>query len=505
MTDSAPPFPNAHAALLAVAHGRLDKTAIAFESERLTYADILSLVDTSARNLAARGIGRGVPFASYSQNRPELMACYYAAARLGAMFVPVNPNLTGAEVAYAVRHSGARILLHDDMAAEAARAAVPAEMLVPIDALSEPAGAMTHVIDADTRPDDDFLIIYTSGSTGTPKAIVLDHAAQARAPVALATMWGMTEADVTLVALPLGYLYGLSTAAAVGLQSGGGIALLRRFHPRDAIEELVGHGATLFHGVPTMFSMMLEYAEQHDLRVDLSGVRALICAGAPLPLEMRRRFARCFGKDLQNYYAMTEATPVFARIAGDTDPMPDDAVGKAVPGLTVRIVRPDGTDCAAGEQGEILVRAAATMSRYLGAPELTAAAFQDGLFRSGDLGHRDDRGFYYITGRIKDVIIRGGANIAPAEVEQVLAAHPAVQDAAVVGAPDRVFGEVPVAFVVLRHGATASAEDMIAHAGRALADFKVPRRYMFETVLPVGTTGKVDKAALRKRCAGVES
>lgn len=141
------------------------------------------------------------------------------------------------------------------------------------------------------------------------------------------------------------------------------------------------------------------------------------------------------------------------------------------------------------------------MKRYLNAPEQTNAAMQDGLFRSGDLGYRDADGYYYITGRIKDIIIRGGANISPSEVEEVLASHPGVQDVAVVGAPDRIFGEVPVAFVVRRHGASITEEDLIAHAEAVLSDFKVPRRYYFETELPHGKTGKIDKAALKQRCA----
>jgi acyl-CoA synthetase (AMP-forming)/AMP-acid ligase II len=237
-------------------------------------------------------------------------------------------------------------------------------------------------------------VIYTSGTTGTPKAIVLDHAAQTAAPRALAEMWGVTDRDITLVALPLGYLYGLSTAAAAGLQSGGTVVILPRFHPRDVLEAFVAHRITVYHGVPTMFSMMLDYCEQRDLTFDLAHVRVMICAGAPLAPETRQRFGARFGADLQNYYAMTESTPVFGRLADDPRPLPEGAVGRAAPGLKVRIVRPDGTDCAVGEEGEILVRAAATMQGYLNAPEQTARAFVGDLFRTGDLGRCDADGNY---------------------------------------------------------------------------------------------------------------
>ncbi|MEI2806191.1 class I adenylate-forming enzyme family protein [Albidovulum sp.] len=501
MTDT-PSARTVFAALVEAAERGPQRPALVFEGEMLTYAGLLDAVELAACHLRARGIGRGSVFAAYSQNRPELMFCYYAAARLGAVFVPVNPNLTPSEVAYTVAHSGAALLLHDDAVADPAGEAGTGVALLPIGDLRAPAPGVAPEPPAEVAPGDDFLIIYTSGTTGTPKAIVLDHAAQVAAPRALAEMWGIGSGDTTLVALPLGYLYGLSTAAAAGLQTGGRVVIMRRFHPRDVLEAMVEHRVTVFHGVPTMFSMMLEYCEQRDLTFDLSHVRVMIAAGAPLPPEMRQRFTARFGSDLQNYYAMTESTPVFGRLAGDPRPLAANAVGRAAPGLKVRIVRPDGSDCAEGEEGEILVRAAATMKRYMKAPEQTEAAFVGGLFRTGDLGHRDADGNYFVTGRIKDIIIRGGANISPSEVEDALATHPAVQDAAVIGAPDRIFGEVPVAFVVLRPGAEVTTENLEEHAARTLSDFKVPRRYLFETALPLGKTGKVDKAALARRLGG---
>jgi long-chain acyl-CoA synthetase len=491
-------FCSAYDALRATVARHADRTAIVWENESITYANLLAHVDSAAHQLQRQGIGQGVCFAAYSQNRPELMFCYYAAARLGAVFVPVNPNMTLPEVDYAVRHSDSRLLLYDEAGAGLARKAAPAS--APIENLCRPLTAAPEDPPDSPRPHDDFLIIYTSGTTGSPKAIVLDHAAQLAAASALAEMWGMTADDVTLVALPLGYLYGLSTASAVGLQTGGKVVILRRFHPRDVLESLIAHKATVYHGVPTMFSMMLEYCEERDLTFDLSGMRELVCAGAPLADEMRKRFAARFGSDLHNYYAMTEATPVFGRYSKDPEPVPEGAVGRAAPGLTAKILRRDGRECGVGEEGEILVRAAATMKRYLNAPEQTAAALRDGLFRSGDLGRRDERGYYYITGRIKDVIIRGGANISPSEVEAVLAAHPAVQDAAVVGVSDRVFGEQPVAFIVPRRGMEVTEEMLIGHAETALADFKVPRRYFFVAELPQGKTGKIDKVELGRRC-----
>ncbi|MGO6883007.1 class I adenylate-forming enzyme family protein [Rhizobium ruizarguesonis] len=496
--NSAVLFQSVFVALEASVRKEPGKVALVFEGQTLTYRDLLEKVDNTARHLLQRKIGKGDTVAAFAQNRPELIYCYYAAAKLGAVFVPLNPNLTQSEVEYSFTHSNAKLLFHDDLVGEVARAAVPADALVSMSVLADVLPEVDFngpVVD----PDDDFLIIYTSGTTGAPKAIILDHHAQVSCPAALSRMWGVTSLDTTLVALPLGYLYGLSTAAAAGLQAGGTVVILRRFHPRDVLEALTNHGATVFHGVPTMFSMMLEYCEQRELSFDLSGMRKLICAGAPLSEEMVRRFEVKFSKALENYYALTECTPVFGRYFDDHIALPAGSIGRAAPGAVVKVLRPDGSECGVQEDGELLVRAAATMKRYLKNPKMTEASLSDGLFRTGDLVRYDESGFFYITGRIKEIIIRGGANISPSEVEKVLVAHPGVQDAAVIGVADRIFGEVPVAFVVRRHGSEVSQDELIGHVESLLSDFKVPRTIFFETELPQGKTGKTDKKALKER------
>lgn len=498
MTENSTAFPSVYAAFEASVRNSPDKVAVIFEDQSLSYRQLLAKIENTARHLQKRGIGKGDTVAAFAQNRPEILYCYYAAAKLGAVFVPLNPNLTQSEVEYTFNHSNAKVLYHDDLVAETAKAAMDESALVPMSELAEELGA-TAINAPAVDPDDDFLIIYTSGTTGAPKAIILDHRAQVNCPIALSRMWGVTSSDKTLVALPLGYLYGLSTAAAAGLQAGGTVVVLRRFHPRDVLEALVSHGATVFHGVPTMFSMMLEYCEQRDLNFDLSGMRKLICAGAPLSEEMARRFEGKFSKALENYYALTECTPVFGRYFDDHQSLPAGSIGRAAPGAVVKVLRPDGSECGINEDGELLVRAAATMKRYLKNPEMTDAAMSDGLFRTGDLVKQDENGFFYITGRIKEIIIRGGANISPSEVEKALISHPGVQDAAVIGVADRIFGEVPVAIVVRRHGTQTSQEELIAHVETLISDFKVPRTIFFETQLPQGKTGKTDKKVLKER------
>lgn len=497
-----PAFPSVYAAFEATARQHPAKIALKFEGDTVTYGELLTLIDNTARHLKERGVGQGDAFAAFSQNRPEQLYCYYAAAKIGAIFVPINPNLTQAEVEYTVGHSQAKLLFHDEVVAETAKGAVAADLLVPMAELAKKLPE-TSVDTAVVRPEDDFLIIYTSGTTGAPKAIILTHASQINGPAALARLWGITSEDTTLVALPLGYLYGLSTAAASGLQSGGTVVVVRRFHPRDVLAALVESEATVFHGVPTMFSMMMEYCEQRSLSFDLSRMRKLICAGAPLTAEVERRFVKQFGKELENYYALTECTPVFGRYFDDPTPLPEGSIGRAAPGAVAKILRADGAECGPNEDGELLVRAAATLDRYLKNPSMTEEAMSGGFFKTGDLVRRDEKGFFYITGRIKEIIIRGGANISPAEVEKALIAHPGVQDVAVIGLADRIFGEVPVAVVVRRHSSEVTQEELISHAEGLLSDFKVPRTIFFQTELPQGKTGKTDKKALKERVEGL--
>ncbi len=486
---------NIYGCLQQIAERHPDAQAIRCGDQTLGYAQLLAAVERAAAALHARGIGKGTPLAFLSENRLELMTAYYAAARLGAVFVPINPSLTPREVSHVVKHSEAVLLLHDEAMRTVATQAAPAEKLRSYEILlgdgdgSIPASA--------NDPADDFLIIYTSGSTGTPKAVLFDQAAELAGNAALIEMWGITERDVTLVALPLGFLYGLSTAAAAGLQAGGTVVIQRRFHPREVIEAFVQYQVAVYHGVPTMFVMMLDYAEQNDLKVDLSFMRLLISAGAPLSAELKARFIARFNKQIDDYYALTEVRPVFGRFADDASEIPAGAIGRSAPGATIRIVDSAGRELPAGEQGELLVHAPATLKRYFKDENLTQVALEDGLFRTGDLGFRDVSGYYHLTGRAKDIIIRGGANIAPVEVENVIVRHPAVQSAAVIGVPDRKYGEVPVAFVILRGGAAVTGEALAAHCCTELADYKVPAAFRLLAEFPLGVTGKVDKKALK--------
>ncbi|WP_223596691.1 class I adenylate-forming enzyme family protein [Pseudomonas sp. A-R-19] len=490
--------PTLYGALSQSAMARPDSIALIYEGESITYAELMRRVDSVAEYLHGLGLRGGQTIAAFSQNRPEFVIFFYAAAKLGIVFVPLNFNLTALEVTYVLNHCEAKYLFRDDAAAASMDLDVPSVQLETLcipEVSSEPASLPR---DVDVDADSDVVIAYTSGSTGNPKAVAISHRATLNAALSLIELWGLSDKDTTVVAAPLGFLLGLSTATTVGLLAGMKVVINRRFHPAEVLDAFIEHQATIYNGVPTMFSMMLEYSEQQGKDYDLSGVRALICSGAPMPDELLNRFARRFQKPLQNYYGMTECYPLIGKYASDAVPFPSGAVGRIAPGANISVVGPQGQSCAPGEEGELLAQAPSTLTRYHKDPDLTQLAFTNGWFKTGDLGYIDERGYVFITGRLKEIIIRGGANISPVEVENTLLRHPEVVAAAVLGVPDKTYGEVPVAYVVRRAGSELSEASVITHAEKELAKFKVPAAITFCPELPLGKTGKVDKAQLRK-------
>lgn len=484
-------------ALREVSKRQPDKVALIFNGREYTYDELVKRIDGVADKLAVLGISKGDAVAVFSQNRPEFLFCYFATAKLGGIFVPLNFNLKTAEVEYILDHSEAKLLFHDEHVADLKALNLPEGTSHRIEDLADLSGVDSSAGQVDIDIDEDLLIAYTSGSTGQPKAVALSNRAQLNAAASFKEMFGLSPVDTTVLGAPLGFLLGLSTISMVSLLAGAKVVVNRRFHPAEILDALIKHKATLFHGVPTMFSMMLEYAEQQNARYDLSQMRALICSGSPLLDELRKRFKDRFGKDLQNYFGMTECYPVFGRRSDDPVEPPGGSVGKLAPGAAVRVLDENGRDCPKGTHGELLLKAPSMVKRYHKDPELTAAAYADGWFKTGDIGYEDEQGYVYITGRIKDLIRRGGANVAPVEIENVLLKHPDVLSAAVVGVPDRIFAEVPVAYVVKKGDSPLTGEELIAFASQSLAKFKLPTTVYFEAELPLGKTGKIDKKALR--------
>ena len=481
----------------ALAGSSMEKIALRFERETLSYGALVHEVDQVVAHLVNAGVSVDTPVGVYCENSSATMILYYAVAKIGGTFVPLNAVLTAAEASYIIDHAQIKHLFVDEALASAAREAAGGRDCQIFDTGSfvrEAKGA--KLANTFEGRNADFLIVYTSGSTGVPKAVRYTQDAEFAGNRSLIELWSITPEDKVLVSLPLGFLYGLSTAASMAFQAGAEVILLRKFRPADVLNAIVEHKVTVFHGVPTMFSMMLEYAEQNDLKFDLSFMRLFISAGAPLSRELKQRFERRFNKKIEDYYALTEVRPVFGRYASRTRELPPGAIGQAAPGVEVKLMTTDGQLAAVEEVGEVWVKAPATTSGYYKAPELTALSFVDGFFRTGDLGFRDAEGFYYLTGRIKDIIIKGGANIAPAEVEDVICEHPSVLLASVIGIPDPKFGELPFAYFVTTPGKEATAEELLVHCRSKLAEFKVPVNFTQLSEMPLGSTSKIDKKAL---------
>ncbi|MFW0756322.1 class I adenylate-forming enzyme family protein [Pseudomonas sp. H11T01] len=487
-----------YSAIKQTAESRGLATALVHENRVTTYAELIRQVDLVASYLHDLGLRQGETISAFSQNCPEFAIYFYAAAKLGLVFVPLNFNLTETEIAYILRHCEAKYLFWDEAAASTMKVDVSGVGFKPLQIPEVTLATAECPCDSRINPDSDLVIAYTSGSTGNPKAVAISHRSTLKAALSLIELWDLSDKDTTIVAAPLGFLLGLSTATTVGLLAGMKVVIHRRFHPAEVLEAFIKHKATVYNGVPTMYSMMLEYSEQQDKSFDLSGMRAIISSGAPMPDELLKRFASKFGKSLQNYYGMTECYPLIGKYAADPLPLAHGAVGKIVPGALIYAINPDGKACAPLQEGEFLVKAPSMMTRYHKDPVLTQSVFQDGWFKTGDLGYIDEQGYVYITGRIKDVIIKGGANISPLEVENTLMIHPDVASVAVIGVPDKIYGETPIAYVVKRPGSILDQQTVVAHATTHLAKFKIPSAIIFCLELPVGKTGKVDKNALRK-------
>jgi long-chain acyl-CoA synthetase len=490
---------NLGAVLQASAAAHPDRVAIRLGPRALSYAALERAVRGVAASLRARGIQPGDAVAVMIPNVPEFTIAYFGILYAGGTVVPLNVLLSAPEVAYHVADSKARLLIaHPLFQAPAQRGAEEAG--VPV-VWSEGAGdslaAFAEAAPTDalqpTSPDDTAVILYTSGTTGKPKGAELTHAnLLINCAIVVPKLAPVGPGDVALATLPLFHSFGQTCIQNATLAVGGCFTLLPRFTPDEAAAIVKRDRVTLFAGVPTMYFALLHHAGE----LDFSSVKWCLSGGAPMPVEVMKAFEAKFGVEILEGYGLSETSPVATFNMLDK-PRKAGSIGYPVWGVEVSIQDETGRLLPDGERGEICIRGHNIMKGYLGRPEATAETMRGGWFHSGDVGIRDPDGSYRIVDRVKDMIIRGGFNVYPREVEEVLYGHPAVAEAAVIGVPHPSHGEEVKAVVALKPGQSATPDDLIAWSKERLAAYKYPRQVEFVDVLPKGPTGKILKRELK--------
>ncbi|WP_329579058.1 long-chain-fatty-acid--CoA ligase [Streptomyces sp. NBC_01361] len=487
-----------------------DKPCVIIDDTALTYAQVEELSGLVAGNLLSLGLERGAKVAVQLPNIPQFLFAYFGALRAGLVMVPLNPLLRAPEVTYHLENSDAQVLITCESFAEEAHrgaSAVPGistyvvdlgggqrpEGTRPFDELLAPAEAPDIV---PTNADDTAVLLYTSGTTGKPKGAELTHFQLYMNCSVAGDLIGFVDDDIVIAVLPMFHVFGLSSVLNAAVRFGTTMVLVPRFEPGAVIDAIERHGATIFPGVPTMYVALLNAAAGER---DLASLRVGVSGGAAIPGEVIRAFEERFpGIVILEGYGLSE-TASTATFNISADQRKVLSVGKPVWGVQIRVVDTDDKPLPPGPDhvGEIVIRGHNVLKGYYKNPQATAEAMRAGWFHTGDLGYADDDGYLFIVDRKKDLVIRGGYNVYPREVEEVLYEHPVVAEAAVIGRPDETFGEEVVAVVSLTPGRQATPEELIAFCKERMAAYKYPREIRVLQELPKGPTGKILKKELR--------
>jgi fatty-acyl-CoA synthase len=469
------------------------------EGEKLTYGELGDRAARWAGLFTARGIVRGDRVAFLGENQPAFVEVLFGAARVGVVFVPVNTRLAAPEVAHILADSGAKLLVHDERVAAVATEA--AGELSRIVVGSEADAALAAVEPAPETPgvglDDPAAILYTSGTTGRPKGAVLTHGNLTWNSLNTLIDADIVSTDVALVISPLFHAASLGMGLLPVLLKGGTVVLERAFDAGRALRIIEQQGVTMLSGVPTTYQFMAEHPDWAS--ADLSTLAKLTCGGSPVPTRVLEAF-EARGLSFSQGYGMTETSPGATYLPATRTRAKMGSAGQPHFFTEVRVVDENGESLEPGEIGEIQVRGPNVTPGYHGNPEATAEAFTlDGWFRTGDLGSFDDDGYLFVADRLKDMIISGGENIYPAEVEDLILGLEEVTGAAVIGIPDERWGETPWAVVTLRPGAELTTEQLAEHLNGRIARYKIPKNVVVVDELPRTASGKVKKLDLRQR------
>ena len=489
-------MPNLSQNLVESARKFPDKPALRCDELSYTFAEFDAAAARVATFLQREGIEPGDRVGLMMPNRPAFAVAYYGIMRRGAIAVPMNPLLKSREVEFYLTNTSAKALFADPMFAEAANAGAAAAhaktWLVDDASLAALTGDLPGQPEPVERDDvDTAVVLHTSGTTGKPKGAELTHVGLARnAEVTTRTLMEVGPDDVVMGCLPLFHVFGLTCGLNAVVIVGATLTLIPRFDARKAIEVIERDGVTVFEGVPTMYSALLSVKDDFPQSATAS-LRVCVSGGAALPLQVLNDFEKTFGCAILEGYGLSETSPVASFNHPDRERKPG-SIGTPIEGVEMRVVDENGNKVAPGEAGEIQIRGHNIMKGYWNLPDATAEAITtDGWFSSGDIGRVDDDGYFYIVDRKKQLIIRGGFNVYPREIEEVLYEHPAVAEAAVIGMPHDSLGEEIGAAVALKPGAHAEPDELRDFVKERVAAYKYPRRVWFVDSLPKGPTGKI--------------
>lgn len=501
------------------AHEQPEKIAYHFMGKDTTYAEFDASVAQLAAALDDLGIQKGDHVAFLLGNTPHFLLSLYATMRLGATAIPVNPIYTPDEISYIIQNSDAKVVIAIGQLlplVENATAAFPSvahyvicetepDTVEKVNALPETLRDKVYVFndllmqgDREFTPvevddNDTAIILYTSGTTGSPKGAMLTHKNLYSNATDVADYLGFQAGDRVVATLPVFHVFALTVVVNAPLVRGAEVLLVPHFRPSDVFEIIREKKATVFAGVPTMYNFMYQYPE--GKKEDFDTVRLAISGGSSLPVALLHNFEEKFNVRVSEGYGLSEASPVTCFNPTDRERIPG-SIGTNIVNVENKVVDELGEEVPTGQVGELIVRGPNVMKGYYNMPEETEVALRDGWLYTGDLARKDESGYFYIVDRKKDLVIVGGYNVYPREVEEVLFEHEDVVEAAVIGVPDVDFGEAVYAFVVLKEGSTVDREALLDFCSRKLVKYKVPKHIDFLDELPKNTTGKILRRSL---------
>jgi len=486
------------------------RRALTFEGETWTFGQLMDKIDRFANALAAGGISRGDRVGYLGLNHPNFFVTMFAANRLGATFVPINFRLSGPELAFIAQDAGIYTIVADDMhmaALDSVRDDLPCERYIGSEAGGGGWEVQNDLIAANDRisqgvvvdADEIAVIMYTSGTTGRPKGAMLTHGNLCWNNINALHAVDMSTEEVALVVAPLFHIGGLNVTTLICWQKGGEVVLHRGFDPGAALEAIPEYGITNMFGVPAMFLFMSQHPAFDD--TDFTSVRVFVVGGAPVPEPLLKAYLSK-GVPFAQAYGLTETSPMCTFLLPEYALEKVGSAGFGCLYTDVEIFATDGQIVPRGERGEICIKGPSVMKGYWNRPDATAEAIDsDGWFHSGDIGVMDEDGFLFVVDRLKDMVISGGENVYPAEVESVLYEHPKVGEVAIIGMPDERWGEAVTAVVACLEGQELNLDELRDFGQESLAKFKLPIRLHTVDALPRNPAGKVLKFELRERFA----